>query len=144
MPQQGYSLGQDLQITINFPDGPLGLSTNDITSFNATPDITDKRIIPVSGNPRNLRFHEGWSLTLEGERNSKELDDYWTRQEAGFYNGENELGAIITQTIKEKDGTISRYLYTDVILKFDEPGTFKGNDSVTWRMTGRASRKIKI
>lgn len=144
MPQQGYSLGQDLQISINLPDGPLSLSTNDITSFNATPDMTDKKIIPVSGNPKHLKFHEGWSLTLEGERNSKLLDEFWARVEAGFYNGESDPGGIITQTLKEKDGTISRWQYLDVVFKFDEPGTFKGNDSVTWRMTGRASRKIQL
>lgn len=144
MPQQGYNLGQDLQITLLLPSGPLALSTNDITSFNATPEITDKRIVPVSGNPHNLVFHEGWSITLEGDRNSAVLDDFWAAQEAAFYQGLDNIGATITQTIKENDGSISKFLYTEVLLKLDEPGTYKGNDCVSWRMTGRASRKLSI
>lgn len=143
MSVSGYTIGQDVRLDIIVPlVGTLTLS--EIVSFGATPTNTTKTVQPISGRPKHLVFDEGWTGTIEGERNDDSVDAFWARQEAAFFAGEDILGGTITQTITEKDGSISRYMYEDVQFRLEDAGTYKGNDTVMWRMSFQASRKLKL
>ena len=146
MPQNGFTIGTDLSVVLfaqymdegeyKFPDG---------TSFDAVPTTEEVDIKPFSKKaPIPLRFLGVWRITIEGSRSNHTLDDFWNRLEAGFYANENQLGGTLIQTIQETDGSISQWLYTGVILTLESPGTFKQNEAVTYRVTGRAERKQKI
>jgi hypothetical protein len=143
MPVSGYTIGQDVKLTIIVPNfGPVVFSK--IISFTSNPTTTEKTIQPMNDNPKILVFHEGWTGTIEGERNDDSVDSYWSRVETAYYAGEDVLGGTITQTIKEKDNTVSRYLYTAVQFRLEDAGMFKGNDSVPWRLSFTGSRRLKV
>ena len=143
MPVSGYTIGQDIKIEIVLPDEGI-LTLSKIISFNATPTMTNKTIQPMNGSPVILTFHEGWTGTLEGERDDDSVDSFWAQREAEYYAGQDILAGTITQTIKEKDGTLSRYLFTKVQFRLEDAGAYKGNDSVMWRMTFDAGRRQKV
>lgn len=142
MPVSGYTIGQDIKIDIVDASGLVTLSK--IVSFNATPVVTDKTIQPMNGTPEHLTFIEGWSGTIEGERDDDSVDSFWARREAAYFSGEDILSATISQTIKETGGSLSRYLFTKVQFKLDDAGAYKGNDSVMWRMSFGAGRRLKV
>ena len=143
MSVSGYTVGQDIRLDILVPN--VGIVTlNEIVSFGATPTNTSKTVQPISGRPIHLVFDEGWTGRIEGERNDDTVDSFWARQEAAFFAGEDVRGGTITQTIKEKDGALSVYLYEDVQFKLEDAGTYKGNDTVMWVMAYEASRKLKV
>ena len=139
----GYTIGQDVKLTFIIPNfGEVELS--ELVSFNATPTNTTKTVQPMNGNPKHLVFQEGWSGTIEGERNNDSIDALWARLEAAYFAGEDILGGTISQTIIENDGKLSRYLYEDVQFRLEDAGTYRGNDTVMWRMSFEASRKLKV
>lgn len=143
MSVSGYTIGQDVKLDFIIPN--IGtVRINEIVSFNPTPTTTEKTIQPMNGSPKILVFNEGWNGTIEGERNDDSVDSLWARLEAAFFAGEDILGGTITQTIKEKDGSLTRYIFTDVQLKLEDAGTYKGNDSVMWRMTFKAGRRLRL
>jgi len=144
MSVSGFTVGQDLKLNIIIPNFGT-VEINEKVSFDAKVTTTKKTIQPISlRNPISLVFHEGWTGTIEGERNDDTVDSLWARLETAFYSGENILGGTITQTIKEKDGSLSRYIFTDVQFALEDAGTYKGNDSVPWRFTFEAGRRLKL
>jgi len=143
MSVNGYTIGQDVKLDMIIPNfGRVVLS--ELTSFNPTPTTTTKTVQPMSGNPKTLTFNEGWAGTIEGDRNDDSVDALWARLEAAYFAGEDILGGTITQTIKEKDGSLSRYLFEDVQFRLEDAGAYKGNDTVMWRMTFQAGRRLKV
>ena len=145
MSQKGVTIGADLSVVLyaqylldgyNFPDG---------TSFNAVPSTQERDVRPFSKKaPIPLRFLDVWRITIEGYRSGPTLDDFWTRLEAGYYANENEVGGSLVQTIKEPDGSISKWIYTGLILTLEEPGNFRQNEEVAYRLVARAERKEAV
>lgn len=143
MSVSGYTIGQDVKLDFQIPN--LGAVTiNELVSFNPTPTTTTKTVQPMAGSPKTLTFNEGWAGTIEGERNDDTVDSLWATLEALYFAGEDIFGGTITQTIKEKDGTLSRYLFTDVQFRLEDAGSYKGNDTVMWRMSFQAGRRLKV
>ena len=142
MPLNSFSVGRDVSLDITGPNGPLVL--NQIISFMSKPDITDQKIKGLDGITRHLRFPDGWSGSLELERQDSTLDDYWSQLEAAYYAGSNELPVTITETIQEVNGAISQYRYLQVLLTIEDAGMFKGDASVHQKVRFVAARRVKV
>ncbi|AYM76900.1 hypothetical protein D9M09_14655 [Janthinobacterium agaricidamnosum] len=142
MPLNGYSVGRDLSLDIIGPNGPINL--NQIVGFTAKPDVTDKKIKGLDGITRHLRFPDGWSGSFDLERQNNVVDDYFSTLEANYYAGLNESPATITETIQEVDGSISQYRFLQVLLTLEDPGSFKGDDTVRQKVRFVAARRVKV
>lgn len=143
MPISGQTVGRDISLRINTPNGQLTISSNFITSFDAKPLARLEKYLPISGIINPLVFHEGWEVSLEIGRTDNTLDEFWALLESDYFNGVDVPGGTITETIQEADGSISQYIFSNVQLKLDDAGTFKGNDYVTQRLSGYAARRQK-
>ncbi|HEX7854444.1 MAG TPA: hypothetical protein VF503_12185 [Sphingobium sp.] len=142
MPQQGYSIGRDRSVAIILPTGST-LRLNKVTSFQSKQDTSEQKIKGLDGVTDHLRFYEGWSGTFKIERRGPELDVYFAQLEANFYAGADEPPAIMQETIKEPNGSVSQYRYERVLLKYDDAGTSEADKSVTQSISFLASRRIK-
>lgn len=142
MPVNGFTVGRDVSLDIIGPSGPLRFSL--ITGFSAKPDITDQKIKGLDGITRHVRFPDGWSGSLEIERENSLVDDYFADLEANYYAGLNEKAATITETITEVSGAVSQYQYVGVLFKLDDAGDYKGDATVKQKLSFVASRRLKV
>lgn len=142
MSVNGFSVGNDITVAINTATGPLVM--NLITSFKRKQDTTTQKIKGMDGVTRHVRFQDGWAGSFNVERTDGTLDAYFAQQEANFYAGINEGAGIITETIREPNGSISQYRYTGVLLSYDDAGDSEGDKTIKQVVGFVASRRLKV
>lgn len=142
MPLNGFSVGRDVSLDIVTPTGPIRFSM--VTKFMSKQDLVDKKIKGLDGITRHLRFPDGWTGSFEIERQDSTADDYFAAQEENYYQGQNELPCTITETIQEVNGSITQYRYVGVLLKFEDAGEWKGDESVKQKVSFVSARRQKV
>ncbi len=142
MPQQGYSIGRDVTLAVILPGG-AALRLGKVTKFTAKQDTTDQRIKPLDGSTDNLRFYDGWSGSFMLERRGPEMDNYFEQLERNYHAGADEPPATMQETIVEPDGSVSQFRFERVLLKFDDPGEWSADKSVSQSVSFMAGRRIK-
>ncbi len=142
MPINGLSVGRDISLDIITPQGPLRL--NKITKFTSKPEMVDEKIKPINAAPIHLRFPDGWSGSLEIERDSDTLDRYFAQIEDNYFVGLSETACTITETIIEPRDAISQYRYEGVLLKLEDAGEWEDAKSVKQKVSFVASRRKKV
>lgn len=144
MPQSGFTVGQDFSMVCMFPFQTEPQTFPDGTLFEASPMTSEVDVVRISGAITPLSFQLGWKGTITQDRNGNTLDAIWARIEAGYYSGEDIVGSTIQTTVKEPDGSVSKYLFTDVQYILQDSGSYKGNDIVAQTLTWRAARRLVI
>lgn len=142
MPVNGFSVGRDVSLNINTPVGIQRFSL--ISGFDAKPEVSTQKVKGLDGLVRNVIFHDGWTGSLDIERQDSTLDDYWAQIEADYFAGFNSGAATITETITEVDGSVSQFRFEGVVLKLDDAGNWKGDSTVKQKLSFMASRRIKV
>ena len=140
MPVGGFSVGRDVSLTIRANNGILRLGL--LTDFEAKPLIGEVKILGLDGLARTRYLPEGWGGSFSVTRQDSTLDDYWAQLEDSYYSGADIGAGIISETITEPDGSISRYRFNDVFLKLTDAGTWSGNKEVKQKLEWAASRRV--
>jgi hypothetical protein len=142
MPVNGFNVGRDYAINVQTPSGPIQF--NLVTRFTKRQDLIDKKIKGLDGRTRHVVFPDGWSGSFEIERQDSAVDDFFAAAEAGYYGGQNQLSSTITETITEVNGSVSQFQFTNVILKFPNPGDAQGDETVKMTVEWLAERRLKL
>ena len=142
MPVNQFNVGRDLTLTVVTGSGPLELTL--ITAFRSKQDSTEQKIKGIDGITRHVRFMDGWSGTFNLERRDRTVDDYFNQLETDYYAGIDETEVTITETITESDGSVTQYRYRDVLLKLDDAGEWRGDNTVKMSLGFIASRRMTI
>lgn len=142
MPINGFTVGRDHTITIVTPQSAIAPTL--ITKFSAKRDETDKKVKGMDGITRNVVFPDGWSGTIESDRQDSTWDDYFAGVEADYYSGVDSGKCTITETIQETSGAVTQWQYTNVVFKYDNAGDYAGDDTVHQRVSFMAERRIKL
>lgn len=142
MPANDFNVGRDISLAIVGPTGDLDVSL--VTGWMNRQDTNDVRVKGLDGIVRHLIIPDGWSGTLEIERQNPVLDAYFSQFEEDFYGGVNQQTLTITETIEEPDGSVSQYRFEGVQLKLEDAGEWRGDTSVKARVAMLASRKKRI
>lgn len=144
MPQSGFTIGQDFSMVVMFPFQTEPQTFPDGTLFEASTITSEVDVVRISGAVTPLVFQLGWKGTITQDRDGDNLDSLWARIESGYYSGEDIVGGTIQTSVKEPDGSVSKYLFTDVQFILQDSGAYKGNDVVAQTVTWRAGRREKI
>jgi hypothetical protein len=98
----------------------------------------------MSGIREDLVFYQGWKGDFTVYRTNSNLDVIWSNYEALVRAGLNPPIFNIIQTIKESNGTISRYTFLNGQLTYDEAGTFENEAPVmqTFNFTAPAREAL--
>lgn len=144
MGANSFNVGRDgAQIT--FFDSVLGRVTfNGQIGFETKPRTKKLESETIAGVTKFRNLPNGHEGTFEFDREDSSVTDFFARQEANFFAGLPPSEGVITQTIKELNGSPSQYQYVGVVVALDEDGNFKGLDKVTQKVEWRASKKIKV
>lgn len=143
MPANGYSVGRDVAVDIIAPSGlPLRLRVR--TGFSSKQETNDIKVKRADGGVDHLVIPDGWTGSLDYERGSSDLDDYFAALESTYFAGGSYGPTSITETITNPDSSISQYRYTNVALKYDDAGAKTGDNTIKQKVTWMASRRIRI
>src|ERR1035437_4676709 len=138
----GYNTGRDVTLDLVGQNGQI-VSFNLITSFDAK-QVTDKITIRgMDGTTRYLELPEGWDGSISITRADRALDDFTESLESAYFAGNDVMGSAITETIQEPSGGLSQWRYENVMFKFDDAGSWKGNADVQMKLSWCASRRRK-
>ena len=114
------------------------------TGFSKKQETNDIKVKRADGVTDNLVIPDGWTGTLDFERASSALDDYFANMEADYYNGKNNDVLSITETIVEANGAVTQYRFTAVALKYSDAGSWQGDSTVKQKVDWMASKRLKI
>lgn len=138
------TVGQDIRVVINTINGVLNITPDLVGEFKFTPVSDWKDWLPVSGFKENAVLPNGHQGTISLIRKNPIIEKFWADFEAAYYQGQSLQYGSITETIKESDGSLTQWLYSNVIFKVNDFGTYKGNEFVMQEMEWRASSRIQL
>lgn len=142
MPINDFSIGKDLSYSVVTPSGTLTL--NGKTGYSIKPMFTDINHKGMDGVNVHGFIPDGWQIEMQFDRTDPNVDNYFAQVEADYFNGINLPGGTIFENIVEKDRSITSFRYTNVTLKFDNAGNWKGDALIPISVTAMASRRIKV
>jgi hypothetical protein len=142
MPMNGFNVGRDVTLNIVGFDGSVK-SFSLITNFDRRQDTNHIQVKGLDGVVRHLEIPDGWQGTFDVEKQDDAIDAYFATLEQAYYDGQNIAAATITETITNVNGSISQYSYTGVMLKYDDAGGVKGDDTIKPKISWCASRRLK-
>lgn len=139
---QGYNIGSDSVLTILVAGQPV--ITQILTSFDARQQVAKLKSTAIDGKNRFRNIPQGWEISLEYDRADSVLDDLFADLEAGVYAGLQPPRITITETTTNTDGSIVKYRYEGIALVMDTIGKRAGDTKVEVKISGSASRRIKV
>ena len=126
MPINNQSLGKDITFTVVTATGTLAI--NGKTDYEIKPMYSDLKHKDLDGNTTYAYVPDGWSISMKVERRDQTIDNYFAQLES----------------IRENDGSVSQFRYTNVVLKYDDAGNWKSDGFITVSLTGMATRRIRV
>ena len=142
MPLNGFNIGRDVTLNLITDLGSMRLAL--VTSFSSKQENIDQEIKGLDGITRRLRYFNGWTGRLTVERQDSALDDYFARMEDGYYAGLNEAPVSISETIQENSGALTQWRYIGCLLKYDDAGEKRGDQSIKQSLSFIAFRRRKV
>lgn len=142
MPANGYTVGRDVVVDITTPLGPVNFQVR--TGFMKKQETNDIKVKRADGITDYLFLPDGWSGTLDYERQDSQIDDYFAGLEQAYYVGINLGSATITETIQETNGNLSQYRYEGCVFKLDDAGSSGGDETIKQKIGWSASRRKKV
>jgi hypothetical protein len=137
-----FNLGHDIAIDIlDQSTGQILVTFSNFTHFESKPITKAVSSEPVNGPPLFDDVENGWDGSFEYDRASNDIEAYFANREQGYFSNGARPVATITQTIQEKNGTVTQYSYTGVALKLDSAGSWKAADKVSQKVSFKASRR---
>lgn len=142
MPFNQFNIGRDFVLDLTTQ---LGVQSFLIaTEFSSKARYKSIESHALDGTVRFAELPSGWEGHLAFDRGSAALDAFFAILEASYYGGVPILSATITETVNEVDGSITQWLYTGVVLQYDNAGDKKGDDKVMQRIAFKASRRQQL
>jgi hypothetical protein len=142
MPMNGYGLGRDVAVDFNLPQGPVRFSI--ITDFSAKQNTKRVESHGIDGICRYQEIPAGWEGSIEVDRADSNIDTAIGFLEQLYYAGANVPASTLTETISEPNGTVTQWRFIGVMFKFDDHGSWKGDNKVTQKLGWVASVRVQV
>lgn len=129
-----FTLGPNNSIAIYDVNGEVNWGISTTISWTSSTVIERRPINLMIGLRFNLLFNQGWKGEFDIQRSNGALDVYWANLEAQVRAGLAYPTFTIIQTIKETDGTTSRYTFVGSSISYDDAGKFQNEEGVVQRL----------
>ena len=137
------SIGRDIAVDVTLPDGTV-LELNVITGFDKRQDTTKLNSKGLDGIHRHADIPDGWSGSINIDRGSPALENFFAALEASYY-ATGVLNAVrIFETIIEADQSVSQFRYDGVALQLSDGGKSGPDQYVTQTIAWRSSKRTKV
>jgi len=136
------SLGPDITLNIHSPTGEVVIPT--VVSFMCEPTPEVRKSVAINGNVLFAPIPLGYTGSLETDRTSPAIEEFWTNYEKQYYAGVNLQPSTITVTIREANGSITQWIATGVMFDAQSFGTWSGTDFVKQTLKFNAAKYQQI
>lgn len=143
MPTNAQNVGRDVSIDVVSANGQVRRFPIR-TGFSSKQDTVAIKTKGADGRLYFAELPDGWSGSLDFERASSALDDYFAATEEDYYAGRNLDVLSITETIREVNGAVTQWRYTNVAMKYDDAGSKTGDATIKQKVSWMADRRRKI
>lgn len=137
-----FSVGRDCQVVVLGPYGRIDLSH--VTGFESRQLTSSVRVDRIDGSQLGAELPKGWEGQFDLERGNSAAEDFIAQVEADFYAGRAPATGTMYQYIQESDGSTSTYQFDGVVFKLVQAGAWRGDASVTQRLTFFASTRKRV
>jgi hypothetical protein len=138
----GLTSGISHTLVLTDVDGLKDFTIIESFSANENADVQDHTA--MDGITRHPKLHQGWHGSFVYQRGSPVLDQYFAKQERVYYQGGDQINITITETIRELNGTITQWQYTNCVLSLTDGGQYSGTTIVKQSVAFKARRKIPL
>lgn len=144
MPVNGQSIGKDVTLTISVAGLPFKVEPSAVVSFDPSPDTGKETRKGLDGKVRHIVVPDGGKGSIEIDRLSSVVEDFWYALEQAYYSGQNVPSGQIIETIRNPDGSVSQWRYEDCVFDLTNYGSRMADQIIKQRLDFMFSRRIKI
>lgn len=138
-----FTLGPNNSVAIFDNSGEVDWGLISTINWTSKPVIVRKEVSLMRGQFFNLAFNHGWQGEMTIQRFEGKFDNYWyLNAEAAVQQGAPYPTFTIVQTIKETDGTVSRYTFIGSTITYEDAGKFSNEEGVVQQLTFTAPQRI--
>lgn len=138
----GVSVGRDVSVTLVTPRGQLSIDIT--TSFDAKARYDRRRSRPLNGPPLAVPIPDGWEGTFELDRTNSQIDSFFAAEDLAYFAGRGISPSTISETIVNVDNSVSVFIYTGVMLMFEDAGRKQADELIKMRVSFEASERKQL
>lgn len=139
-----FNVGHDISVDSVDPVTGKMISWPPPTGFSRSPAQKMLMSEPITQPPIHRIVEGGWHGTMDFDRSDNSVDSFFARNETLYWQGVDIVGGTITETIKEKDGSVSQYQYTNVTFQYSNAGHWRAQDKVPIQVSWSASQRLQV
>jgi len=140
MPVGGFSIGRDISVQFNTPQGPVKF--RNITSFSRKSINVGIESKGINGTDYFATIYGGWEGSIEVDRMNPAMDLFFAFMENLYYTGQNVPDSLISEAMTEANGALTQFTYTRLAWQYTDAGTAKGDEKITQSASWKASRRL--
>jgi hypothetical protein len=144
VPINGMNTGVDYSISYYETTSGTLIDLGDVQDVNISAMKHDIKSQPYNDVPRYGFVPDGFNIDFSITRTGSVLEDLMVQFSANFNAGQVQQPGYLNQTIKNPDGSVSRYQYTNFVIFLTDHGNISRDKTVSLKLTGRASDKVQI
>lgn len=142
-----FNVGTDQSVTItNATGGAVTLDgKRSMMEMQAADSVIKSEPIDNGGIPDHRVIADGWTGTIEVEKQSDNFGALAAFLDANYYAGGAQQYFTITETIRTPDGSgSSRYQYSNCVFHGYKPGSWSKKQIVKARVEVAAAQRIQL
>jgi len=144
-PTASFNVGHDVTINVMDPTTGLPISFGNITDFDSQQMTKELESAPLGGVPLFAEIPNGWSGNFTVDRANSAADDLFARLEKLYWTlGSTVAYGSISEYFYERGGTVTQFVYTNVVFKMNNSGSKKSQDKISMKINFRASTRNKV
>jgi hypothetical protein len=131
-----FTLGPNCSVAIFQGGSELNIGIITEIMFSSKVEIEKKKINLMSGYTFILPFIQNWTGELTIQRTDNSLDSVWYNLfEAPVKAGGQYPSVNIIQTIRETNGSTTRFTFQGAAMFYDDAGSFQNEEGVTQKVS---------
>jgi hypothetical protein len=144
MPVNGMNVGMDYSFGYYDADTGTVVDLGDVQNISISAPKHDIASRPYNGPPKFGYIGDGYKISGTITRTSSVLEDFMLNKMANFNAGSASKAGYLSESVKNPDGTTSRYQYTGFVFWLPDLGDISREKTVTMKFEGMASEKKPI
>jgi hypothetical protein len=144
MAVNNMAVGRDYSFVFYDTNSGAVLDLGDVQSVRISAVKHDIKSQPYNGPPRFGYIPDGYRFAFTITRVGPDLENFQLAQTAAFEAGTHVTSGYMNETVRNPDGSVSRYQYTGFVFWTGDIGDISRDTNVKMSAEGMASQKVQI
>lgn len=144
MSVNNMTVGRDYSFGYYDANTGLVVDLGDVQNVKVSAVKHDIASRPYNSPPRYGYIPDGYTFSFDITRTNQRLEEFALEQTKRFNDGNSVEAGFLNETVKNPDGSVSRYQYQGFVFYLTDLGTIQRETTVKMSAVGMASSKVKI